>query len=48
MKYERENKKMSYKRFNILDANLEKGMIVEGKISKIKPYGAFIELKSRN
>lgn len=33
-----------YERYNISEANLEKGMIVNGKIKTIKQYGAFIEL----
>lgn len=39
---------MEYKRFNISKSNLETGMIVNGKVKKIKPYGAFIELENRN
>ena len=37
-----------YKRFNISDSNLEKGMVVNGTVKKIKPYGAFIEIENRN
>ena len=37
---------MEYKRFNISDSNLETGMIVNGKVKKIKPYGAFIEIEN--
>lgn len=37
---------MSYKRFNILETDLEEGMIVNGKVKTIKPYGAFIELEN--
>ena len=39
---------MKYKRFNIADSNLTKGMIVNGTVKQIKPYGAFIELENRN
>lgn len=35
-----------YERYNISETNLEKGMIVNGKIKTIKQYGAFIELES--
>lgn len=38
---------MKYQKFNISESNLEKGMIVEGKVKQIKPYGAFIELENR-
>ncbi|MDE5830291.1 MAG: hypothetical protein K2H53_00935 [Clostridia bacterium] len=38
---------MEYKRFEISESNLEVGMIVNGKVKKIKPYGAFIELENR-
>lgn len=37
---------MEYKRFDISDSNLETGMIVNGKVKKIKPYGAFIEIEN--
>ncbi len=37
---------MEYKRYNISETNLEKGMIVNGKINSIKPYGAFIKLEN--
>ncbi len=39
---------MKYQRFNISESNLEKGMVVEGKVKQIKPYGAFVELENRN
>lgn len=39
---------MNYKRFDISDTNLEKGMIVNGKIKKIVPYGAFVEIENRS
>lgn len=39
---------MEYKRFNISDSDLEEGMIVNGKIKTIKPYGAFVELENRD
>ena len=35
-----------YERYNISEANLKKGMVVNGKIKTIKQYGAFIELES--
>ncbi len=44
-KRKRENK-MEYKRYNISETNLEKGMIVNGKINSIKPYGAFVKLEN--
>ncbi len=37
---------MEYKRYNIFDTDLEKGMIVNGKINSIKPYGAFVKLEN--
>lgn len=37
---------MKYTKFNISDSNLNKGMIVKGKVREIKPYGAFIEIGS--
>ncbi len=39
---------MDYKRFNILNSNLEKGMVVNGKVKTIKPYGVFIEIDNRS
>lgn len=39
---------MEYKRFEISESNLKPGMIVNGKVKKIKPYGAFIELENRD
>ena len=39
---------MNYKRFDISNTNLEKGMIVNGKIKKIVPYGAFVEIENRS
>lgn len=39
---------MKYQKFNISDINLNKGMIVQGKVKDIKPYGAFIELQNRS
>jgi len=39
---------MKYQKFNISESNLSKGMVVEGKVKDIKPYGAFIELTNRN
>ncbi len=38
---------MSYKRFDISESGLMQGMIVNGKIKTIKPYGAFVELENR-
>ncbi len=38
---------MKYQKFNISESDLTKGMIVDGKVKQIKPYGAFIELKNR-
>ena len=38
---------MNYKRVDISNTNLEKGMIVNGKVKKIVPYGAFIEIENR-
>jgi len=35
-------------KFNISESNLKEGMIVNGKVKQIKPYGAFIELENRN
>lgn len=46
-KRKRENNKM-YQRFNISESNLHEGMIVNGKVKNIKPYGAFIEIDNRN
>ena len=37
---------MEFKRFNLSDSNLKTGMIVNGKVKSIKPYGAFIELQN--
>ncbi len=37
---------MEYQKFNISDSNLSKGMIVKGKVKRIKPYGAFIEIEN--
>ena len=39
---------MEYKRFDLSESNLSKGMIVSGKVKHIKPYGAFIEIENRN
>ena len=39
---------MNYKRYNISESDLQEGMIVNGKVNKIKPYGVFIELDNRN
>lgn len=39
---------MMYQRFNISESNLSQGMIVNGKVKSIKPYGAFIEIDNRN
>ena len=39
---------MKYERFNISNTNLEKGMIVNGKIKNIVPYGAFVEIENRS
>lgn len=39
---------MKYQRYNISESGLEKGMIVNGKVKNIKPYGAFIELDNRS
>ena len=39
---------MEYKRFDISGSNLTEGMIVKGKVKKIMPYGAFIEIDNRN
>lgn len=35
---------MEYKRYNMSETDLEKGMIVNGKVKTIKPYGVFVEL----
>jgi small subunit ribosomal protein S1 len=37
---------VSYKRYNVLETSLEKGMIVNGKVKTIKPYGVFIETEN--
>ncbi len=39
---------MKYQKFNIAESKLTEGMIVNGKVMQIKPYGAFIELENRN
>lgn len=40
--------KVSYKGYDISNSNLEEGMIVNGKVKRIKQYGAFIELENRD
>lgn len=36
---------MEYTKWNQIQENLEKDMILEGKVKNIKPYGAFIEVE---
>ncbi len=37
---------MEYKRYNISEASLEEGMIVNGRVKTIKPYGVFVEMEN--
>jgi len=37
---------VEYKRYNISETSLEEGMIVNGKVKTIKPYGVFVEMEN--